>query len=71
VILGPLRMNAALLAKQILSLDALAGGGRAVLGIALGAREDDYEVSGASMSSAAPGSMRRSPRSAGCGKGRA
>ncbi len=50
VILGPLRMNAALLAKQILSLDALAGGGRAVLGIALGGREDDYEVSGASMS---------------------
>lgn len=46
VILGPLRQNAALLAKQILSLDALAGGGRAVLGVGLGAREDDYEVSG-------------------------
>jgi alkanesulfonate monooxygenase SsuD/methylene tetrahydromethanopterin reductase-like flavin-dependent oxidoreductase (luciferase family) len=45
VVLGPLRMNAALLAKQILSLDALGGGGRAVLGISVGAREDDYEIS--------------------------
>src|SRR6476660_4516832 len=33
VMLGPLRMNPALVAKQVLSLDALAGGGRAVLGI--------------------------------------
>jgi alkanesulfonate monooxygenase SsuD/methylene tetrahydromethanopterin reductase-like flavin-dependent oxidoreductase (luciferase family) len=46
VMLGPLRVNAAMVAKQILSLDALAGGGRAVLGIGLGAREDDYEISG-------------------------
>ena len=50
VMLGPLRANATLVAKQILSLDALAGGGRAVLGIAVGGREDDYEVSGISMS---------------------
>lgn len=50
VLLGPLRMNSALLAKQVLSLDAIAGGGRAVLGIGLGDREDDYEVSGVSMS---------------------
>jgi alkanesulfonate monooxygenase SsuD/methylene tetrahydromethanopterin reductase-like flavin-dependent oxidoreductase (luciferase family) len=50
VMLGPLRVNAALIAKQILSLDALAGGGRAVLGIGLGAREDDYELSGVDMS---------------------
>jgi alkanesulfonate monooxygenase SsuD/methylene tetrahydromethanopterin reductase-like flavin-dependent oxidoreductase (luciferase family) len=50
VMLGPLRMNPALVAKQILSLDALAGGGRAVLGIALGAREDDYEISDIPMS---------------------
>src|SRR6266487_3825922 len=50
VMLGPLRVNAALVAKQILSIDALAGGGRAVLGIALGQREDDYEVSGVSLS---------------------
>jgi len=50
VMLGPLRMNAALIAKQILSLDAVAGGGRAVLGIGLGGRKDDYEVSGASLS---------------------
>lgn len=50
VMLGPLRMNAALVAKQALSLDALAGGGRVVLGIGLGGREDDYAVSGASLS---------------------
>jgi alkanesulfonate monooxygenase SsuD/methylene tetrahydromethanopterin reductase-like flavin-dependent oxidoreductase (luciferase family) len=50
VMLGPLRGNAALVAKQILSLDALAGGGRAVLGIGLGARDDDYEISGVDMS---------------------
>lgn len=50
VLLGPLRRNPALIAKQFLSLDALAGGGRAVLGIGLGGREDDYEVSGLSLS---------------------
>jgi alkanesulfonate monooxygenase SsuD/methylene tetrahydromethanopterin reductase-like flavin-dependent oxidoreductase (luciferase family) len=46
VMLGPLRQNPALVAKQVLSLDALAGGGRAVLGVGLGGREDDYEISG-------------------------
>jgi alkanesulfonate monooxygenase SsuD/methylene tetrahydromethanopterin reductase-like flavin-dependent oxidoreductase (luciferase family) len=50
VLLGPLRQNPALIAKQMLSLDALAGGGRAVLGIGAGARDDDFEVSGLSMS---------------------
>jgi alkanesulfonate monooxygenase SsuD/methylene tetrahydromethanopterin reductase-like flavin-dependent oxidoreductase (luciferase family) len=50
VMLGPLRQNPALVAKQALSLDALAGGGRTVLGIALGAREDDYEISGIDLS---------------------
>jgi alkanesulfonate monooxygenase SsuD/methylene tetrahydromethanopterin reductase-like flavin-dependent oxidoreductase (luciferase family) len=50
VMLGPLRQNAALVAKQALSLDALAGGGRFVLGIGLGGREDDYAVSGVSLS---------------------
>src|SRR5262245_6028997 len=33
VMLGPLRQNPALVAKQVLSLDAVAGGGRTVLGI--------------------------------------
>src|SRR5919108_1072426 len=50
VMLGPLRQNPAMVAKQLLSLDALAGGGRAVLGIGLGAREDDYEISGVDLS---------------------
>jgi alkanesulfonate monooxygenase SsuD/methylene tetrahydromethanopterin reductase-like flavin-dependent oxidoreductase (luciferase family) len=50
VMLGPLRQNAAMVAKQALSLDSLAGGGRVTLGIAVGRREDDYEISGVSMS---------------------
>jgi alkanesulfonate monooxygenase SsuD/methylene tetrahydromethanopterin reductase-like flavin-dependent oxidoreductase (luciferase family) len=50
ILLAPLRVNAALIAKQFLSLDALAGGGRAVLGAGLGAREDDYEISGVDLS---------------------
>src|SRR2546423_8689218 len=49
VMLGPLRRNAALIAKQALSIDAIAGGGRFVLGIGLGGREDDYAVSGVAL----------------------
>ena len=45
VLLGPLRTNAPLLAKQAQSVQALSGG-RLTLGIGLGAREDDYEASG-------------------------
>jgi alkanesulfonate monooxygenase SsuD/methylene tetrahydromethanopterin reductase-like flavin-dependent oxidoreductase (luciferase family) len=45
VLLGPLRVNAVELAKQALSLQALSGG-RLTLGIGLGGRDDDYEVSG-------------------------
>jgi hypothetical protein len=45
VLLAPLRPNAAVLAKQAQTLDALSGG-RFWLGVGLGAREDDYEVSG-------------------------
>jgi alkanesulfonate monooxygenase SsuD/methylene tetrahydromethanopterin reductase-like flavin-dependent oxidoreductase (luciferase family) len=41
----PYRANTALFAKQGLTLDSLSGG-RAVLGMALGAREDDYLASG-------------------------
>jgi alkanesulfonate monooxygenase SsuD/methylene tetrahydromethanopterin reductase-like flavin-dependent oxidoreductase (luciferase family) len=44
VLLGPLRINAVELAKQALSLQALSGG-RFTLGIGLGGRDDDYEVS--------------------------
>ncbi|HEY8467671.1 MAG TPA: LLM class flavin-dependent oxidoreductase [Solirubrobacterales bacterium] len=50
VALGPVFAPAARIAKQFLSLDALAGGGRAVLGIAPGGRPDDYEVTGMEMS---------------------
>lgn len=45
VLLAPLRSNAAVIAKQALSLQALSGG-RLTLGIGLGGREDDYEVAG-------------------------
>ena len=45
VLLSPLRSNTALLAKQAASLDGISGG-RLVLGLAVGGREDDYEISG-------------------------
>jgi alkanesulfonate monooxygenase SsuD/methylene tetrahydromethanopterin reductase-like flavin-dependent oxidoreductase (luciferase family) len=44
VLLAPLRTNPAELAKQALSVNALSDG-RLTLGIGLGAREDDYEIS--------------------------
>ncbi|MFL5825699.1 MAG: LLM class flavin-dependent oxidoreductase [Thermoleophilaceae bacterium] len=44
VLLAPLRNNDALLAKQALSLQDLSGG-RLVLGMAVGGREDDYIAS--------------------------
>jgi alkanesulfonate monooxygenase SsuD/methylene tetrahydromethanopterin reductase-like flavin-dependent oxidoreductase (luciferase family) len=44
VVIAPLR-NTAILAKQAASLDALSGG-RLTLGLAVGARGEDYQVSG-------------------------
>jgi alkanesulfonate monooxygenase SsuD/methylene tetrahydromethanopterin reductase-like flavin-dependent oxidoreductase (luciferase family) len=46
ILIAPLRANTALLAKQAATIDHLAGGGRVVLGLAPGARQDDYELSG-------------------------
>jgi alkanesulfonate monooxygenase SsuD/methylene tetrahydromethanopterin reductase-like flavin-dependent oxidoreductase (luciferase family) len=45
ILLAPLRANAALLAKQAASVDVLSGG-RLTLGMAVGGREDDFDVSG-------------------------
>lgn len=44
VVIGPLR-NSALLAKQAATIDAVSGG-RLTLGLAVGARSDDYQVAG-------------------------
>jgi alkanesulfonate monooxygenase SsuD/methylene tetrahydromethanopterin reductase-like flavin-dependent oxidoreductase (luciferase family) len=46
ILIGPYRLNTALLAKQAATVDSISGG-RLVLGIAIGARPDDYEASGA------------------------
>jgi alkanesulfonate monooxygenase SsuD/methylene tetrahydromethanopterin reductase-like flavin-dependent oxidoreductase (luciferase family) len=45
ILLAPLRTNTALLAKQAAGLDVLSGG-RLTLGMAVGGREDDFDVSG-------------------------
>ena len=45
ILIVPWRNNAALVAKQAASVDALSGG-RLTLGVAIGAREDDYSASG-------------------------
>jgi alkanesulfonate monooxygenase SsuD/methylene tetrahydromethanopterin reductase-like flavin-dependent oxidoreductase (luciferase family) len=46
VLLAPLRMNTALFAKQAVTLDNLSGG-RFVLGMGVGIRQDDFDISGA------------------------
>ena len=48
VLLVPLRVNAAALAKQALSLQALSGG-RFTLGVGIGGRETDYAMAGVGM----------------------
>jgi alkanesulfonate monooxygenase SsuD/methylene tetrahydromethanopterin reductase-like flavin-dependent oxidoreductase (luciferase family) len=48
ILIAPLHANTALLAKQTASIDRLSGG-RLVLGLAVGGREDDYAASGLSL----------------------
>lgn len=50
ILIAPLRTNTALFAKQAATVDQLSGG-RLVLGLAVGGREDDFEGSGASFHS--------------------
>src|SRR5262249_37458582 len=45
ILIAPLRANTALFAKQAATIDALSGG-RLTLGLAVGGRSDDFEVSG-------------------------
>jgi alkanesulfonate monooxygenase SsuD/methylene tetrahydromethanopterin reductase-like flavin-dependent oxidoreductase (luciferase family) len=47
ILIGPYRGNGALLAKQLATIDAIAGG-RLTVGIAVGGRPDDYEATGSS-----------------------
>jgi alkanesulfonate monooxygenase SsuD/methylene tetrahydromethanopterin reductase-like flavin-dependent oxidoreductase (luciferase family) len=49
ILIAPLRTNTALLAKQAASVDVLSGG-RLTLGMSVGGREDDFDVSGADFS---------------------
>src|SRR5919107_3325250 len=46
ILIAPLRSNTALFAKQAATIDQISGG-RLVLGLSPGGREDDYAVSGA------------------------
>ena len=46
IMIAPYRLNTALMAKQLLTVDAISGG-RLTVGIAVGARPDDYEAAGA------------------------
>jgi alkanesulfonate monooxygenase SsuD/methylene tetrahydromethanopterin reductase-like flavin-dependent oxidoreductase (luciferase family) len=48
ILIAPLRTNTALFAKQTATLDSLSGG-RLELGLAVGGRPDDFEVSGVDM----------------------
>jgi alkanesulfonate monooxygenase SsuD/methylene tetrahydromethanopterin reductase-like flavin-dependent oxidoreductase (luciferase family) len=49
ILIAPLRISGAMLAKQAASVDALSGG-RLVLGVAVGGRRDDYAANGADFS---------------------
>lgn len=48
ILIAPLHSNAALLAKQVATIDSLSQG-RMVLGVAVGGRPDDFEASGVDM----------------------
>ena len=53
ILIAPLRTNTALFAKQAATIDDLSGG-RLVLGLAVGGRPDDFEVSGADFTARGP-----------------
>lgn len=47
ILIAPNRGSGALLAKQLASVDVIAGAGRLTVGMAVGGREDDYAATGA------------------------
>jgi alkanesulfonate monooxygenase SsuD/methylene tetrahydromethanopterin reductase-like flavin-dependent oxidoreductase (luciferase family) len=69
VLLGPLRTNPAILAKQAATVHSLSGG-RFRLGIAIGRREDDCEISGVPCPSGALESTARWSSRSASGRGR-
>ena len=64
ILIGPYRGNGALLAKQLATVDAIAGG-RLQVGIAVGGRPDDYEATGTRSPS---GAVPSTPSSPSCGR---
>jgi alkanesulfonate monooxygenase SsuD/methylene tetrahydromethanopterin reductase-like flavin-dependent oxidoreductase (luciferase family) len=69
ILLLPQRANAALVAKQALTVHSLSEG-RLVLGVAAGLREDDYEASGVPMQGPDGASSGCSRRSSASGRAR-
>ncbi len=63
IMIAPLRANTALLAKQSATIDHLSGG-RLVLGLAPGGREDDYALSGVDFHRRGPPVRRAARRAA-------
>jgi Coenzyme F420-dependent N5,N10-methylene tetrahydromethanopterin reductase and related flavin-dependent oxidoreductases len=61
ILISPLRNNTPVLAKQAASLDNISGG-RLVLGLAPGVRDDDYKVSGVDFAARGRSSTSSSPR---------
>jgi alkanesulfonate monooxygenase SsuD/methylene tetrahydromethanopterin reductase-like flavin-dependent oxidoreductase (luciferase family) len=61
ILLGPLHTNTALFAKQAASLDRISGG-RLVLGLGIGGREDDFAASGLTMAGRGGASTSSWPR---------
>jgi alkanesulfonate monooxygenase SsuD/methylene tetrahydromethanopterin reductase-like flavin-dependent oxidoreductase (luciferase family) len=58
ILIAPYRVNATLIAKQAASVHQISGG-RMVLGIAVGGRKDDYDVSGVDFESRGGGNFER------------
>ena len=70
ILIGPVRTNSALLAKQAATIDHLSGG-RLTLGLAVGGRQDDYEESEADFKGRGKAFDAQLASSTRCGRARA